>query len=84
MNAGIENFGAALKANGVEHENHIYPGTNQGFRNNSKPRYSETAAKLAWERTTAFFASKLSGSRGQSVRAVSEGRDNAPRPRHRP
>ncbi|WP_193173850.1 dienelactone hydrolase family protein [Nisaea nitritireducens] len=61
VNAGIGNFEAALKANSVEHTIHVYPGTNHGFHNNSTPRYNETAAKLAWERTTAFFASKLAG-----------------------
>ncbi|MEQ8333403.1 dienelactone hydrolase family protein [Nisaea sp.] len=61
VNAGIENFKAALTANGVDHEIHIYPGTNHGFHNNSTPRYDEAAAKLAWDRTTAFFASTLKG-----------------------
>mgnify|MGYP003635597356 FL=1 len=61
VNAGIESFDAALKANGVDHEIHVYPGTNHGFHNNSTPRYNEAAAKLAWERTTAFFAANLAG-----------------------
>lgn len=61
VNAGIDSFEAALKANGVSHEIHIYPGTNHGFHNNSTPRYDEAAAKLAWERTTAFFAANLAG-----------------------
>lgn len=61
VNAGIENFEAALKANGVDHQIHVYPGTNHGFHNNSTPRYNEAAAKLAWDRTTAFFTANLSG-----------------------
>ena len=61
VNAGIEGFEAALKANGVSHEIYVYPGTNHGFHNNSTPRYNEAAAQLAWERTTTFFASKLKG-----------------------
>ncbi|WP_323798256.1 dienelactone hydrolase family protein [Nisaea sp.] len=61
VNAGIEGFDAALKANGVSHEIHVYPGTNHGFHNNSTPRYNEAAAKLAWERTTAFFTANLAG-----------------------
>ena len=61
VNAGIENFKAALTENGVDHQIHIYPGTNHGFHNNSTPRYDEAAAKLAWERTTAFFTANLAG-----------------------
>jgi len=30
-----------------------------GFHNNSTPRYQEVAAKLAWERTIAFFGKSL-------------------------
>ena len=50
---------AALKAAGVRHEMCKYPGTLHGFHNNSTPRYSEAAAKLAWERTVAFFRKNL-------------------------
>ena len=49
----------SLKAAGVKHEMHIYPGTEHGFHNNSTPRYQEAAAKLAWERTIAFFKKHL-------------------------
>jgi len=52
-------FEAALKANRVPHRMHTYPGTRHGFHNNSTPRYSEAAAKLAWERTIAFFRRHL-------------------------
>ena len=52
-------FEAALKASGVPHEMHMYPGTQHGFHNNSTPRYNEAAAKLAWERTIAFFKKNL-------------------------
>jgi carboxymethylenebutenolidase len=52
-------FEAALKAGGVPHQMHIYPGTQHGFHNNSTPRYHEAAAKLAWERTVAFFKKSL-------------------------
>ena len=38
---------------------HTYPGTRHGFHNNSTPRYNEAAAKLAWERTIAFFKKHL-------------------------
>jgi carboxymethylenebutenolidase len=52
-------FEAALKAAGVSHQMHIYPGTQHGFHNNSTPRYHEASAKLAWERTIAFFRKHL-------------------------
>jgi carboxymethylenebutenolidase len=52
-------FEAALKAAGVAHQMHIYPGTQHGFHNNSTPRYHEASAKLAWERTIAFFRQNL-------------------------
>jgi len=52
-------FEAALKAAGVPHQLHIYPGTQHGFHNNSTPRYHEAAAKLSWERTVAFFKKNL-------------------------
>jgi carboxymethylenebutenolidase len=52
-------FEAALKASGAHYEMHTYPGTMHGFHNNSTPRYNEAAAKLAWERTVAFFKKSL-------------------------
>jgi len=52
-------FETALKAAGVPHEMHMYPGTQHGFHNDSTPRYNEAAAKLAWQRTTAFFRKNL-------------------------
>ena len=52
-------FEAALKAAAVLYEMRIYPGTQHGFHNNSTPRYQEAAAKLAWERTVAFFKKNL-------------------------
>jgi len=54
-------YEAALKAAGVPHEMHTYPGTQHGFHNNSTPRYKEDAAKLAWERTIALFRESLAG-----------------------
>lgn len=59
INAMWPAFEAALKAAGVQHEMHKYPGTQHGFHNNSTPRYNEAAAKLAWERTVAFFKKNL-------------------------
>ena len=59
INAMWPAFEAALKASGAKYEMHKYPGTQHGFHNNSTPRYQEAAAKLAWERTVAFFKKNL-------------------------
>jgi carboxymethylenebutenolidase len=59
INAMWPAFEAALKASGVPYEMHMYPGTQHGFHNNSTPRYHEASAKLAWERTIAFFKRQL-------------------------
>jgi carboxymethylenebutenolidase len=59
INAMWPAFETALKAAGVRHEAHFYPGTQHGFHNNSTPRYQEAAAKLAWERTIAHFKKHL-------------------------
>ena len=49
----------ALKAAGVRYEAHKYPGAGHGFNNDTTPRYNEQAAKLAWDRTVAFFKKEL-------------------------
>ncbi|MFT5445120.1 MAG: carboxymethylenebutenolidase [Gammaproteobacteria bacterium] len=59
INAMWPEYEAALRANNVAYERHLYPGTRHGFHNNSTPRYDEAAAKLAWERTIAFFKQHL-------------------------
>lgn len=59
INAMWPAYEAALKAAGAAHEMHMYPGTQYGFHNNSTPRYDEAAAKLAWDRTIAFFKKHL-------------------------
>ena len=59
INAMRADFKAALEAADVRFEMHTYPGTRHGFHNNSTPRYSEEAAKLAWERTIEFFDEHL-------------------------
>jgi dienelactone hydrolase len=46
-------------ASRARYEMHTYPGTQHGFHNDSTPRYNEAAAKLAWERTIAFFRKNL-------------------------
>lgn len=59
VNAGWPDYEAALKAAGVAHEAHVYPGVNHGFHNDTTPRYDKAAAELSWERTIAFFKAKL-------------------------
>jgi carboxymethylenebutenolidase len=59
VNAGWPAFDAALKAANVPHEMFKYPGTQHGFNNDTTPRYDAAAAKLAWERTVAFFNKHL-------------------------
>ena len=48
-------FDAALTAAKVAHEGYVYKGANHGFHNDTTPRYDEAAAKLAWQRTLAWF-----------------------------
>ena len=61
INAGWPAYEAALKANNVRYEMHMYPGTQHGFNNDTTPRYDEKAAGLAWERTVEFFKKHLAG-----------------------
>jgi carboxymethylenebutenolidase len=60
INEGIPAFEEALKKAGIEYKIYLYEGAKHGFNNDSAPeRYNEQAAKLAWERTIAFFKEKL-------------------------
>lgn len=59
INDSWPGFEAALKAAGVKHERFLYTGTQHGFNNNTTPRYDATAAKLAWDRTIAFFRANV-------------------------
>ena len=59
INAMWPDFEAALRSNQKSYVRYLYPGTRQGFHNNSTPRYNEAAAQLAWERTVVFFREKL-------------------------
>jgi carboxymethylenebutenolidase len=65
VNAGIEAFEAALKANEKEYTIHIYEGAQHAFNNDtSGARYHKEAAELAWSRTLAFFRERLGNPRG--------------------
>ena len=61
INAMWPDYEAALQANNVTYEMHMFEGTLHGFHNNSTPRYNEAAAALAWNRTVGFFREHLSG-----------------------
>lgn len=57
--AGLPAYEAALKAAGVRYQSYVYPGAQHGFNNDTTPRFDEAAAKLAWQRTIAFFNENL-------------------------
>ncbi len=63
INAGIEAYETALKAAGVDYQSYVYEGVNHAFNNDtSAARYDEAAARLAWDRTIAFFKAELGSS----------------------
>lgn len=59
INASWPGYEAALKAAGVRYTAWQYPNTQHGFNNDTTPRFDAAAAKLAWERTIAFFNQHL-------------------------
>jgi len=60
INEGIPAYKAALDKAGVSYTIYTYEGANHAFNNDtSAERYNAEAAKLAWDRTLAFFAEKL-------------------------
>ena len=61
INAAWPAYEAALKAAGARYTAHQYPGTQHGFNNDTTPRFDAVAAKLAWDRTMAFFNQNLRG-----------------------
>jgi len=61
VNAAWPEYQRALDANGKTYTMHMYEGANHGFHNDTTPRYDEAAARLAQERTIAFFNQHLRG-----------------------
>lgn len=59
VNASFPPYEEALKANKIPYEAYTYPGTQHGFNNDTTPRFSPEAAKLAWTRTVEFFNKRL-------------------------
>jgi len=59
INAAWPTYEAALKAAGTRYTAHQYAGAQHGFNNDTTPRFDATAAKLAWDRTMAFFNQTL-------------------------
>ena len=59
INAGWPAYETALKAAKVNYQAYVYPGVQHGFNNDTTPRYDSAAAKLAWDRTVAFFEQHL-------------------------
>jgi carboxymethylenebutenolidase len=61
INAAWPAYEAALKAAGARYTAHQYPGTQHGFNNDTTPRFDAAAARLAWDRTLAYFIQTLRG-----------------------
>jgi carboxymethylenebutenolidase len=64
VNAGIETYEAALKANNKAFTIHRYAGAQHAFNNDTgAARYHKEAADLAWKRTVEFFRQHLGAAR---------------------
>jgi len=60
INAGIPDFEAALKSNGVNYEMFVYDNANHAFNNDTNAaRYDQKSAEIAWGRTVNFFKQRL-------------------------
>lgn len=59
VNAGWPDYESALRNHQKAYSAHLYPDVNHGFHNDTTPRYNESAAQLAWERTIEFFETYL-------------------------
>ncbi len=55
INAGWPAYEEALQAHGKTYAAHMYEGVNHGFHNDTTPRFDQSAAQLAWQRTLEFF-----------------------------
>jgi len=66
INAGIEEFEAALRKASIEYGMYIYKGASHAFFNDTSSRYHKEAALLAWELTIAFFNTTLKKHDGSS------------------
>jgi carboxymethylenebutenolidase len=52
----VRAFERELKAHGIPHEIHVYPGAGHAFFNDTRPQaYHPEAAQDAWEKTLAWF-----------------------------
>ncbi len=62
INAGIDDFVAALKDDGKSYELFMYEGANHAFNNDTNAaRYDKAASDLAWGRTVDFLNKHLAG-----------------------
>jgi carboxymethylenebutenolidase len=60
INTAVPAYEAALKAAGVQHVIHVYPGTDHAFHDDTAgARYNQQAAMLAWTRTITFLKDAL-------------------------
>lgn len=59
INAAWPAYEAALKAANKPYQAFTYPNTVHGFNNDTTPRYSPEQARIAWDRTLAFFTQNL-------------------------
>jgi carboxymethylenebutenolidase len=59
INATFPPYEAALKAAGTSYQAYTYAGVQHGFNNDTTPRFDAASAKLAWQRTLAFFKTQL-------------------------
>lgn len=58
----VRSFESDLRAQGIEHQIHIYPGTQHAFFNDTRPGiYHQEAATDAWTKTLAWFRAHLPG-----------------------
>ena len=59
VNEGWPAYKEALEKHRKKYQAFVYEDANHGFHNDTTPRYDPEAAKLAWDRTIAFFKEHL-------------------------